>query len=160
MMRGVSLWSIAILFFLFSCDSNRVYEQYYDFDDRFWAVGETPEFEFTIDQPNEKYNLYCNVRNSSDYPNARFFFTYYFQDSTGTILKQELKTEVLFDSKTGKPFGSSGLGDLYDHQFNILENYQFNHSGKFKVKFEQFMRTDTLSGILAVGLRVEKVEKN
>jgi gliding motility-associated lipoprotein GldH len=158
MIRRSSL-SIALFIFLISCDSDRVYEQYHDFDNQFWVVTETPEFEFSIDQPNEKYNLYCNVRNSSDYPNARFFFTYYFQDSTGTILKKELKTEVLFDSKTGKPFGSSGLGDIYDHQFNILENYQFTHPGKYKVKFEQFMRTDTLSGILAVGLRVEKAGK-
>lgn len=159
MMRGWSLWSIALFFFLLSCDADRVYEQYQDFDNRSWAVTEIPEFEFTIDNPNEKYNLYINVRNSSDYPNARFFFTYYFQDSTGMVLKQELKTEVLFDYKTGKPFGSSGIGDIYDHQFSILNNHQFNHAGRFKVKFEQFMRTDTLAGILAVGLRVEKVGK-
>lgn len=158
-MKRWFVWSIALFVILASCDSDRVYEQYYDFDNRFWAVAETPEFEFSVDQPGEKYNLYCNVRNSSDYPNARFFFTYYFQDSTGVVLKQELKTEALFDSKTGKPFGSSGLGDIYDHQFSLLENYQFAHAGKFKVKFEQFMRTDTLSGILAVGLRVEKVRK-
>ncbi|HOX83345.1 MAG TPA: gliding motility lipoprotein GldH [Chryseolinea sp.] len=159
MMKGWSLWSIALLFFLAGCDSNRVYEQYHDFDNSFWAVSETPEFEFTIDQSGEKYNLYCNIRNSSDYPNARFFFTYYFQDSAGTVLQKELRTELLFDSKTGKPFGSSGVGDIYDHQFNILENYQFSHPGKFKVKFEQFTRTDTLPGILAVGLRVEKVDQ-
>lgn len=158
-MKRWFVWSIALFVILASCDSDRVYEQYYDFDNRFWAVAETPEFEFSVDQPGEKYNLYCNVRNSSDYPNARFFFTYYFQDSTGVVLKQELKTEALFDSKTGKPFGSSGLGDIYDHQFSLLENYQFPNAGKFKVKFEQFMRTDTLSGILAVGLRVEKVRK-
>lgn len=158
-MRRCYLWSLALFFFLISCDSDRVYEQYHDFDNGFWPVTETPEFEFSIDQLGEKYNLYCNVRNSSDYPNARFFFTYYLQDSIGTVLKQELKTEALFDSKTGKPFGSSGLGDIYDHQFSILENYQFTHPGKFKVKIEQFMRTDTLSGILAVGLRVEKASK-
>jgi len=157
-MRGLVLLGVMLSLFLTSCDSTRVYEQYYDFNEGSWIVSETPEFEFTINQSNQKYNLYCNIRNSSDYPNARFFFTYYFQDSTGTVLQQELKTELLFDNKTGKPFGSSGVGDIYDHQFNILKNYQFNHPGKFKVKFEQFMRTDTLSGILAVGLRVEKAD--
>ncbi len=157
-MRGLMLLALVLSLFFASCDSSRVYEQYHDFDKGLWVVSEKPEFEFAIDQPNQKYNVYCNVRNSSDYPNARFFFTYYFLDSAGTVLQQELKTELLFDSKTGKPFGSSGIGDLYDHQFKILENYKFGQPGKFKVKFEQFMRTDTLSGILAVGLRVERAE--
>ena len=155
-MNGSTLLCLAFFFLFVGCDSERVYEQYHDFDSRSWVVTETPEFEFTIDRPQERYNLYCNVRNSSDYPYARFFYSYYFEDSVGTVLKQELKTEVLFDNKSGKPAGTSGLGDIYDHEFRFLENHQFGHAGKFKVKFEQFMRTDTLVGILAVGLRVEK----
>jgi gliding motility-associated lipoprotein GldH len=71
-------------------------------------------------------------------------------------MKRALMTEYLFDAKTGKPFGKSGIGDLYDHRFLLLKNYQFKSKGKYRMKFEQFMRTDTLPGILAVGLRVER----
>ena len=35
----------------------------------------------------------------------------------------------------------------------------YKSKGKHKVKFEQFMRQDTLQGILAVGLRVETIQK-
>jgi gliding motility-associated lipoprotein GldH len=144
---------IGILFS--ACDQSRVYEQNTDFTNRYWVVNETPEFEFTIDQPADTYTVYGNIRNSVSYPYARIFFTYYLQDSTGAEMEKKLVSQYLFDAKTGKPFGNSGLGDIYDHQFELLKNYEFKHRGRYKVKFEQHMRVDTLQGILAVGVRVE-----
>jgi len=102
--------------------------------------------------------LYLDVRNSLDYPYARLFVNYQLVDPNGTVVKKEMLTENLFDVKTGEPNGRSGLGDVYDHQFGFLTNYTFNKTGKHKVRFEQFMRQDTLKGILAVGLRVETIQ--
>lgn len=151
---------VGILFFLvvimMSCDDKRVYEEYVDFEERYWLVNEKPEFEFVIEDPRLKYNIYSNVRNSVSYPWSRLFLTYYLQDSTGAALKKEMITNYLFEGASGKPLGSSGLGDIYDHQFLLLKDYRFSKAGKYKVKFEQLMRTDTLEGMLAVGLRVEK----
>jgi len=156
-MRILSALCISIIL-LTSCDDTRVFEQIIDFEKRQWLIDEKPQFEFVIENINDKYNLYGDIRNSVSYPYSRFFFTYYLQDSTGVELQNKLMTEFLFDAKTGKPFGKSGIGDLYDHRFLLLRNYQFKHKGKYKVTFEQFMRMDTLPGILAVGLRVEKAE--
>ena len=138
-----------------ACDQSRVYEQNTDFTERYWMVSEKPEFEFTIEKPADRYTLYGNIRNSVSYPYARIFFNYYLQDSTGAEVEKKLVTQYLFDAKTGKPFGNSGLGDIYDHSFELLKNYQFKHRGKYKIKFEQLMRVDTLQGILTVGVRVE-----
>lgn len=145
---------------LSACDDNRVYEQISDFDNRQWISTQKPQFEFFIDDSKQRYNLYSDIRNSVEYPYSRFFFTYYLQDSSGSDLQKKLVTEFLFDAKTGKPFGKSGIGDLYDHRFLLLENYQFPSKGKYRVVFEQFMRMDTLPGILAAGLRVERTENS
>ena len=51
--------------------------------------------------------------------------------------------------------GTSGLGDVYDQQIPVLKKYRFSKPGSYSMKFEQFMRTDTLAGILAVGFRLE-----
>ncbi|MEO5600137.1 MAG: gliding motility lipoprotein GldH [Cyclobacteriaceae bacterium] len=147
---------IIISGFLLACDEERVFEKNSDFDSRFWLVNEQPEFEFEISDTRQRYNLYCNVRNSVSYPYARIFLTYYFEDSTGFQLEKKLVGKLLFDDKTGEPNGNSGLGDIYDHRIPLKINYQFQRSGVYKIRFEQFMRADTLSGILAVGLRVEK----
>jgi gliding motility-associated lipoprotein GldH len=121
-------------------------------------VKEQPEFQFTISDTTNSYNLYCNVRNSIAYPFARIFLTYYLQDSLGALLEKKLVSRLLFDEKTGEPQGSSGLGDIYDHRIPLKMNYRFKKAGTYKIRFEQYMRADTLSGILAVGARIEKRE--
>jgi gliding motility-associated lipoprotein GldH len=157
-MRVAVVCWILLCVVMASCDDARVYEKYSDLDDNLWKVSEKPEFEFSIDNPAEKFNLYSNVRNTVSYPWSRFFMTYYLKDSTGTVLKQKLTGEFLFEEQSGAPFGKSGMGDIYDHQFLLLKDFQFPYKGKYKVQFEHFMRTDSLEGIVAVGLRVERSE--
>jgi gliding motility-associated lipoprotein GldH len=146
-------------FLLYACDEQRLFENYKDFESGTWIVSEQPAFEFSITDVQRPYNVYCNLRNAESYPFADFRFTYYLSDSTGTLLDKKLKIQYLFDRKSGKPFGESGLGDIYDHQFLLLKNHTFSKPGKYTMRFEQFMRRDTLPGILAVGLRVERAEQ-
>jgi gliding motility-associated lipoprotein GldH len=147
---------IFLALFLAGCDDSRVYEVNHDFEQRAWLVNEKPEFEFEITNPTDRYTLYCNVRNSVAFPYSRLFIKYSLTDSSGKSLEGKMMPAFLFDQHTGKPQGSSGLGDIYDQRFPIVTNYQFPAAGKYKVNFEQFMRKDTLEGILAIGLRVEK----
>jgi gliding motility-associated lipoprotein GldH len=154
----ILLYVLLTVLWLTACDESRLYEMNHDFPERYWLVNEKPKFEFNIDNTDVRYNLYGNLRNEVAYPFSRIFFTYHLTDSTGLELNKALSTQFLFDKKTGKPFGSSALGDIYDHQFLLMENYQFRRPGKYTVQFEQFMRTDTLEGMLSVGLRVERVE--
>jgi gliding motility-associated lipoprotein GldH len=156
-MRRSSIF--VILVFLFSCDSNRVFEDYVEFADRTWKISEPALLEFSIPDVSKSYNLFLDIRNSIDYPYSRIFVNYSLHDSTGAEISKKLMAEYLFEQKTGKPNGNSGLGDIYDHQFPISANMKFDKVGKYKARFEQFMRKDTLQGILAVGLRVEEVIK-
>ncbi|MCX8490781.1 MAG: gliding motility lipoprotein GldH [Cyclobacteriaceae bacterium] len=155
----VTLFLIGFVFLMNSCDSNRVYEDNIEFKDRTWKITTPAELEFEVSDTTQNYNLYLEVRNSLDYPYARLFVNYQLIDPNGALVKKEMLTEDLFDIKTGEPNGRSGLGDVYDHQFDFLTNYSFKKAGKHKVRFEQFMRQDTLRGILAVGLRVETTRK-
>lgn len=154
-MRVSVFFVVALL--LNSCDDSRVYEKNYDLSERHWTVNETPSFEFTA-APNQPYNLYCNLRNSVAYPYSRIFINYSLKDSTGAELSRKMISTFLFNEKTGAPLGSSGLGDIYDHRIPLLENFNFKKEGTYTIQFEQFMRTDTLQGVLAVGLRLEKVK--
>ncbi len=149
---------LSIIMLLNSCDDCRVYEKNYDFTGRHWLANEKPSFEFTVAQ-DQSCNLYCNLRNSVDYPYSRIFITYTLKDQAGLQLKKEMIHTFLFDEKTGKPIGSSGLGDIYDQQILLLQGFTFKQPGTYTLQFDQFMRTDTLQGVLAVGLRVEKATK-
>lgn len=152
--------SFLLVLFLWSCDSNRLHEKNYDFNDQAWLSSDKPSFDFDVTDTVKAYNLYCNIRNSVDYPYSRIFINYSLQDSTGTSLSKNMISAFLFEEKTGKPLGTSGLGDVYDQQVLILKNLRFKKTGKHSLKYEQFMRTDTLKGILAVGFRLESAAPN
>lgn len=114
-------------------------------------------FEFHIEDSLADYNVYFNVRNSLDYPWTRINVTYSLQDSAGQSLAQKLVFHDLFDA-TGRPYGQSGIGDLYDHQFLLLGKFRFPRPGSYSLRLTQFSREDTLRGVLAVGARVERAE--
>lgn len=146
---------ILVVFISFtSCDSSRVYEDYNDMEEAFWHLDSIQTFDFKIDDTTRSYNLLGTFRNGSSYPFYNLYFQYTLQDSTGNILKKELKEVDLFEPKTGQPLGS-GLGDLFDHSFVLEENYKFESSGTYSLSFEQYMRRDTLPFILSIGARVE-----
>lgn len=92
-----------------------------------------------------------------DYPVSRLFVNYQLSDKGNINLSSKMISGYLFELKTGKPLGSSGIGDIYDNQFPILQNHTFQKAGNYRMKFSQMMRVDSLRGILAVGLRVEQV---
>jgi gliding motility-associated lipoprotein GldH len=148
--------TVFMLAMVVGCDTTRVYEKNHNFDERYWLVSEQPVFEFKVDDAEAPVNVYCNLRNSISYPYSRIFVKYTLNDSSGKEIKSDMINTFLFDKKTGEPQGASGVGDIYDHQIPLLTNYTFDSSGKYSVRFEQFMRTDTLEGMLAVGLRVER----
>lgn len=153
MRSGIILFLMGVLF---SCDSERVYEQNINLEERYWRVDQPMVFDFNIEDTSQSYNLYYNVRNSLEYPYARLFVQYTLADSLGTPLDKKLNAQFLFDQKTGKPFGQSGIGDVFDHQFLIIGKQVFKQPGKYQLKIEQYNRQDTLRGILAVGFRLEK----
>ncbi|HZY81184.1 MAG TPA: gliding motility lipoprotein GldH, partial [Cyclobacteriaceae bacterium] len=146
---------ISVAALLSSCDNSRVFEDNKDFSKRAWTLGDTVAFEFSIPEPTANYNLLCNIRNTLDYPYSRIFVNYTLEDSTHRVLVTKLVSDYLFDVKTGEPHGNSGIGDIYDHRFS-LESRKLT-AGKYFVKLQQYMRTDTLQGVLAAGVRVEKI---
>ena len=151
--------AITILLFsagLISCDNIRLYEENREFTDRAWKVTEEPRFDFVVTDTVQRYHVYYNVRNSLNYPYARIFVTWHLYDSAGKEISKKLVNHDLFDQKTGHPLGDSGIGDLFDHQFPLLTNHQFHFPGKYSIKLDQLMRQDTLRGVIAVGVRVEK----
>ncbi len=153
-MRNVIFFFLLSL--LFSCDSDRLYEENKKLENRYWRVDEPMIFDFKIEDSTHSYSIYYNVRNSLEYPYARLFIQYSLADSTRNLIDKKLNAQFLFDQKTGKPLGQSGVGDVFDHQFLLIENQVFNYPGKYQLKIEQFNRQDTLRGILAVGARVER----
>lgn len=144
---------VLLALLVIACDNQRVFENYVEFPARKWPAKEPATFEFEIKNAAQEYNLYYEVRNSIDYPWERIFVRYELKDSTA-VLSEKLVFNTLFE-KSGKPLGRSGLGDVYDHQFEVLTHYRFPQAGTYRFTLHHENRQDSLAGILAIGLRVE-----
>lgn len=153
---GMNTWCLALLAIVaVACtDPDVRLEENHDFKNRAWAISDTVRFNFTIRDNIPAYTLDCMVRNSLEYPFARLFVAYQLQDSTGAVISEKLVPAYLFQEKTGKPLGSSGLGDIFDHRFPLVEAYRFQANGRYQLRLIHQMRIDTLPGVLAVGARV------
>lgn len=141
-----------------SCDSTRVFERNVDLGDNIWHKDSLMTFDFEIENPDVSYNIYYNIRNTASYPYYNLYLNHMVKSAVGTVLSSNLDEVFLFDRKTGKPLGS-GMGDIFDHQMIVLENFRFPSKGTYQFTTQQYMRQKELPQILSVGIRVEISQK-
>jgi gliding motility-associated lipoprotein GldH len=105
------------------------------------------------------YDLELILRNAVNYPYGNIYVQYEILNSEGVVLEKALESYQLFDQKSGEPFGD-GLGDLFDHEFEMQENYHFPQPGSYTIRLTQFMRMDNLPLILSVGISIDRSESD
>jgi len=149
---------IIALFSFISCNSQIKYQSYQNFDDGNWYYDSLAIFEFNITEPNTSYDLSFLVRNSISYPFYNLYTQYELVNQDESLLIKGMKESNLMNIKTGEPFGK-GVGDLFDHSILLVPHYQFKDTGTYQIKLRQFMRTDTLSEIFAVGFQIKNSMK-
>lgn len=138
------------------CDRSRIYEQNTDIPETSWNTNDFKRFSFAISDTTLPYNFYINVRNTTKYPYANL---YLFVRTILPDLKAASDTlDILMAGPDGKWTGS-GIGKYRDNQVLILKNFRFPQAGEYRFEIEQAMRDTGLQGISAVGIRVEKSER-
>lgn len=143
---------------LSACNGNSIYEENHDFPAHGWESSAVPTFDFEIKETDAVYNVYYNIRNGHNYAFQNIYINYSLEDTVGNLISKDLHNMTLFDPRSGKSQGS-GIGDMQDHQLLALENIQFDTTGIYRMKLQQYMRRDTLKDIYAVGIKVEKADQ-
>lgn len=152
----VFIYALGLLFPFYACDSSRVFEEYKNFNNRKWTAKEVASFSFDIQDIQQPYIIYYNVRNTITYPYYNIYNTYELADQTGKIIESKMIENNLMHPQTGEPLGIAASGDLFDNRFPLLENYKFAKAGTYQLRIRQYMRMAELPEIVAVGIRVEK----
>ena len=155
-MHKILFWSILLIYITAACNSNRIYEKNIKFSDRIWHKDTAASFRFDIMDINTNYKFYFNLRNTILYPYQNIYLSYTLEDTLGNVYNSDLTNINLFNSKTGEPYGQ-GMGDIFDHQYLVIDNYQFNNPGIYIFRIKQYMRMDSLPEIMSVGLRIESI---
>lgn len=138
---------------LVSCDPQRLYDDNKKIPNNQWYYKNLVPFDVQIDDTNQLYNVYINLRVGADYKYNNIFI---WLNTTNPERKTDKRrVEIRLADDAGKWLGS-GLGDLYDYQFPVLSKVKFPNKGFYRFELEQNMRDDTLNHILSAGIRLEK----
>ena len=81
------LFLVSCALFLFSCDRNRVFEEYREIENYEWNKTDTLAFNTEITDTLQEYNLIVKIRNGENYPyrNIYLFLTTVFPDGKKSL---------------------------------------------------------------------------
>jgi len=145
---------LAILLSLVSCDTNKVYDEYFAIDEAGWNSSKSIDFEVELNpSEGEVFDILIGLRNNNDYLYSNLFLFVEVQNPLGERSIDTL--QYLLAEPSGKWVGS-GVGAIKHNIFKYKES-QALATGAYKFKLRQGMRSTMLYGLEDVGLRIERV---
>ena len=147
------LISLLIILFFSSCDSNRVFDENFSFDNANWDRYKTVSFKIEISDTISQNQFFINIRNTTDYKYSNLYLFIRTQLPDGNISKDTI--ECILADINGKWLGN-GLGSLKENNILLKNNLVFPEKGTYIFEFEQAMRVEILQGIADIGIRIEK----
>jgi gliding motility-associated lipoprotein GldH len=145
---------LIVVSLLFGCEPNRVFEKYISIDQHEWSHNQEIIIETVIKDTTSDYNIFLNIRHNTSYPFSNLWFTLtttYPSGKTGTLKKQ-----ILLGDNKNLEWKSECMRDICIARIPIIEKLHFSEQGKYLFTIQQIMRTDPLTGIMDVGLRIER----
>lgn len=121
-----------------------------------WPYDRILEFEFQIDDSSKVYNIYLEAVHSNEYPNQNVYSKVTVTFPDGKTREQQVSFE-LADSK-GEWLGNCS-GKTCSRRMHFMPNAVFDETGKYKMKFEQYTRSEKVEGIHSLRLIIEKTDE-
>ncbi|NLP57201.1 gliding motility lipoprotein GldH [Lutibacter sp. B1] len=158
----IKLSSILIVFVLFSCDSNRVFDEYKPIKDHKWYSDNKIDFIINNQDTISKKNVFITIRNNKNYEFSSLFLITKIEFPSGFQVIDTLEYEMT--DAMGNWLGS-GFTDIKENKLFYKENVVFSEKGDYNIDIQHATRsindiegTEPLKGITDVGLRIEKVK--
>ncbi len=152
----VSLLTITIIAFS-SCDRARVFDEYKPVKD--WNKDSIVSFNIASLDTSKVYDLFINIRNTSDYNFSNLFLITEIKFPEGKVISDTLEYEM---TKPNGEWLGTGFGDVKESKLWYKENVMFDEPGNYTVTIQQAMRKNgevdgikELEGITHVGFRIE-----
>lgn len=156
MIKKVSLF-IAVATIMFSCDSNRIYEENFRIDNNVWKAEDVKTFSFNVEDTLSALDLYINIRTTGDYPYSNIYLFLYSQYPNGYADKDTL--EFILAEPDGKWLGDYS-GSIVENQILIARGGRFQYPGEYTFKIQHAMTESELPEIIDIGFRVALTENN
>ena len=159
-----NFWSLFIMLILgfTSCDSSQVFDAYKTIPNS-WHKDSIVSFNIIPPDTTQPYNLFVNIRNTSDFKYSNLFLVVELNFPNGKVMKDTL--EYLMAKPNGEFLGT-GFSDIKENKLWYKEGVVFEESGDYKINIQHAMRKngsvkgiENLEGITDVGFRIEKTNQ-
>ena len=158
-------WIIIFAAVAFSCQQNKSFDRYMSISNG-WDKQEIVSYEFVAPDSLNPYNLFVNLRTTTDYKFSNIFLVVELNYPYGKVTKDTL--EFLMAKPSGELLGT-GFSSVKEHKL-WLKGYDgsfvFSEQGSYKIHIQQAMRLrgsakgiTTLDGVIDVGFSVEPLNK-
>ena len=158
--KGIGFFLFLGLLLFASCDKTRVYDNYKSIPGE-WHRDSLVKFQFEAPDTLNNYNLFINLRNTSDYSFSNIYLITELNFPNGKVISDTLQYEMAAPS--GEWLGT-GFGDVKESKLWYKENIRFTETGEYLVTIQQAMRRRDsvqgikhLEGITEVGFRIEDI---
>jgi gliding motility-associated lipoprotein GldH len=141
------------LFLLTACDPDYLYEGHRDFPNGVWAYRDTVDFDFEIRDTAGAYNLYIDLSHADTFPFQNLYLKLHTRFPDGRRVS-DVQSFDFFDAQGASKGRCSGGKCAV--QLNLAQKTRFKQAGNYRITLEQFMRTESTSGVFAVNFAVEK----
>ena len=151
---------IGLICLVSSCDKNRVFDEYKPV--KSWHKDSIISFNLGELDSTRTYDLFLNIRNTSDYNYSNLFLITQMKFPQGKVISDTLEYEM---AKPNGEWLGTGFGDVKESKLWYKEKVRFEEPGEYQVRIQQAMRKngevegiEELQGITHVGFRIEKRE--
>ena len=142
---------------LLSCDSTRIFESYFSFENHNWDKDEIVVFEYESDSIYAKaIKFSVNLRFDPSYSYRNLWTFLDIQLPNGKQIKDTLNLLLMDEQGRYLSHVSGGSTKESKHYYKFAVTNP--PKGKYIIKLQQAMREESLDNIVAVGARIEKIE--
>lgn len=140
---------------LIGCGEQPMYDEFVEIPETGWHKDSMVSFSVPIKNKEARYYVEVSLRNNAAYENRNIWF---FRSVTSSQGIEYTDTAQYYLANEYGEWSGKGLGELKtnDFPFNSRQALQFADTGMYTFNFTQAMRTDKLTGIEDIGLRVYK----
>lgn len=145
---------LSLVFLITSCEPIQLYEQTTIYPAHEWSSKQVNNYQFNITDTSSLYKIYFVIRHHNAYHYKNIWLELNTKSPLYTTVKQTLNLQLADDQKG---WLGVGMDDIFDQRIPINATPTKLKLGLYYFSMQHTMREDPLLGILATGLRVEKV---
>ena len=146
---------LLVLFFVSACTERAFYKSSVEPARIAWTYNEPLAFNFEIEDTLARYDFFLDVEHLTDYT---------FQNLYVKIITEHPQTAPQEDVVSLELANELGLwegrcaNERCKIRIPLQANARFNEIGPYALKFNQYTRTDSLTGIVKLNLSIQKKE--